>query len=178
MHAPSPTGEGAVIIIKSKAVNPNQIPAVYQAIAGYNIGSLILSPLSRMEILTIQDSNDTPAFEVFLNSISNELAAAICKKLQAYSEANDIYVSNSLKILKPKIWGYKGTIYKLRVDCGKESTRVLFAKNPHSDIVLLHGFVKNTQKTPKKDAKLAMVNYDRVKNNVRVTQLSLEKYSF
>jgi len=131
-----------------------------------------------MKILTIQESNNISAFEVFLNGISNELEAAICKKLQAYSAANDIYASNRLKILKPKIWGYKGTIYKLRVDCGKESARVLFAKNPHNDIVLLHGFIKQTQKTPKKDARIAMENYDRVKNNVSVIQLSLAKYSF
>lgn len=100
------------------------------------------------------------------------------KKLHAYSEANEIYPSNSLKILKPKIWGYKGTIYKLRVDCGKESARVMFTKTSHNDIALLHGFIKKSQKTPKKDAKIAIGNLDRIKNNVAVTQLRLTKYSF
>ncbi|MFC1513191.1 type II toxin-antitoxin system RelE/ParE family toxin [Thermodesulfobacteriota bacterium] len=117
-------------------------------------------------------------FEVFLNKVSKELAAAICKKLQAYAELNDIYIGNRLKILKPKIWGYKGTIYKLRVDCGKESARVMFVKTPQNDIVLLHGFIKKTRKTPNKDAKIAMGNLARVKNNVEVTQLPLTKYSF
>jgi len=131
-----------------------------------------------MKILTIRESNNISAFEVFLNGISAELAAAICKKLQGYSDANDIYISNSLKILKPKIWGYKGTIYKLRVDCGKEPARVLFAKNRNNDLVLLHGFIKKTQKTPKKDARIAMENYERVKNEVNATQLSLVKYYF
>jgi phage-related protein len=131
-----------------------------------------------MKLLTIQDNKDLSEFEIFLNSVSDELAAAICKKLHAYTEANEIYMSNSLKVLKPKIWGYKGTIYKLRVDCGKESARVLFAKTPHNDIVLLHGFIKKTQKTPKKDAKIAMANYELVKNNVEVTPLPLKKYSF
>jgi len=130
-----------------------------------------------MKILTIQDNNDLSEFELFLNSVSNELAAAICKKFHAYTEVNDIYSSNSLKILKPKIWGYKGTIYKLRVDCGKESARVMFAKTRNNDIVLLHGFIKKSQKTPKKDAKIAMGNYERIKNNVEVTQLPLTKYS-
>jgi phage-related protein len=131
-----------------------------------------------MKILTIQESNVPSGFEEFLNCISHDLASAICKKLQAYTEANVIYASNRLKVLKPKIWGYKGTIYKLRVDCGKESARVLFARTPHNDIALLHGFIKNTQKTPKKDAHIAMENYKRLKNNVEVTQLSLVKYSF
>jgi phage-related protein len=129
-----------------------------------------------MKILTIKELHDQSVFEIFLNSVSDELATAICKKLYAYSEANDIYMSNSLKILKPKIWGYKGTIYKLRVDYGKESARVLFAKNSDNDLVLLHGFIKKSQKTPKKDAKIAMNNYDRVKDGVGLGELELADY--
>ncbi len=130
-----------------------------------------------MKVLTIQENSGQSEFEVFMNSTSDELAAAICKKLHAYTEANDIYMSNSLKILKPKIWGYKGTIYKLRVDCGKESARVMFAKTPHNDIVVLHGFIKKTQKTPKKDAKIAIENLEWIKNKVELSQLPLAKYS-
>ncbi|MDD3813160.1 MAG: type II toxin-antitoxin system RelE/ParE family toxin [Desulfocapsaceae bacterium] len=113
-----------------------------------------------------------------MNTVSGKLAAAICKKMHAYAELNDIYSCNSLKILNPKIWGYKGTIYKLRVDCGKESARVLFVKTADNDIVLLHGFIKKTRKTPKKDAKIAMGNLERLKNKVEVTQLPMTKYSF
>jgi len=124
-----------------------------------------------MKIVAIQENNHPSEFETFLNGISEELAAAICKKLYAYSEANDIYSSNSLKILKPKIWGYKGTIYKLRVDCGSESARVMFTKTPHNDIALLHGFIKKSQKTPKRDAKIAIANLERIKNNAEVAEL-------
>lgn len=130
-----------------------------------------------MKILGIQEYNDFSEFEVFLNNISDKLAAAICKKLSAYTELNDIYICNSLKVLNPKIWGYKGTIYKLRVDCGKESARVLYVKTADNDIVLLHGFIKKTRKTPRKEAKTAMGNFERLKNNVEVTQLPLAKYS-
>ncbi len=130
-----------------------------------------------MKIVTLQESSSRPAFELFLESISDELAAAICKKLHAYAQANDIFMSNSLKLLKPKIWGYKGTIYKLRVDCGKESARILFARSPANDLALLHGFIKKTQKTPKKDARIAMANYERVKANAALTPLPLDNYS-
>lgn len=130
-----------------------------------------------MKILSIKEYNGLSEFEVFLNKVSCKLAASICKKFHAYTELNDIYICNSLKILNPKIWGYKGTIYKLRVDCGNESARVLFVKIPGNDIVLLHGFVKKTQKTPKKDAKIAMVNLERLNQNVKITQLQLTKYS-
>jgi len=90
---------------------------------------------------------------------------------------NDIYSCNSLKILNPRIWGYKGTIYKLRVDCGKESARVLFAKTADNDLVLLHGFIKKTRKTPSKDAKIAMENLERLKNNAALNQFPLTQYS-
>jgi phage-related protein len=115
-----------------------------------------------MKILGIQKYNDFSEFEVFLNNISDKLAAAICKKFSAYAELNDIYICNSLKVLNPKIWGYKGTIYKLRVDCGKESARVLFVRTADNNIVLLHGFIKKTRKTPSKDAKIAMGNLERL----------------
>jgi len=130
-----------------------------------------------MKILSIQGCNNLSEFEVFLNNIPDKLAAAICKKIHAYVELNEIYICNSLKILNPKIWGYKGTIYKLRVDCGTKSARVLFVKTPDNDIVLLHGFIKKTRKTPDKDAKIAMGNFERLKNNVAVTQLPWAKYS-
>ena len=130
-----------------------------------------------MKILSIQEYNGSSEFEVFLHKVSDKLAAAICKKFHAYAELDDIYICNSLKILNPRIWGYKGTIYKLRVDCGKESARVLFVKTPDNDIVLLHGFLKKTRKTPGKDAKIAMLNFERLKNNVEVRPIVLTKYS-
>jgi len=127
-----------------------------------------------MKLLSIQEDDNISAFESFLHKISANLAAAICKKLQAYAALNALHSSHNLKILNPRIWGYKGTIYKLRVDCGKESARVLFVRTADNDIVLLHGFIKQTRKTPHKDAKIAMHNLERVKANVALTPLSLE----
>ena len=125
-----------------------------------------------MKILTLKEKDGPSDFEIFLNSVSFELATAIHKKLQAYADANEIYPSNSLKILKPRIWGYKGTIYKLRIDCGKESARVMFTKTTSNDIALLHGFIKKTQKTPKKDAFFAIANLDRARRTASLSQLS------
>lgn len=112
-----------------------------------------------------------------MHQVSEKLASVICKKFLAYASLKDIYSCNSLKILNPKIWGYKGTIYKLRVDCGKESARVLFAKTSGNDLVLLHGFIKKTRKTPAKEAKIAMQNLERLQQNVAVTEFPLTAYS-
>lgn len=130
----------------------------------------------RMKILALPTDNHSTEFDVFLDSLSEKLASAICKKLHAYAEANQINNSNSLKILKPKIWGYKGTIYKLRVDCGKESVRVLFTNTQNNDLALLHGFIKKTRKTPKKDARIAIENLERTKHHVNLVQMPLEPY--
>jgi phage-related protein len=131
-----------------------------------------------MKILSIQEQNGLPEFESFLHEVSDKLASAISKKFQAYAELNVVYSCASLKILNPRIWGYKGTIYKLRVDCGKESARVLFVRTLDNDIVLLHGFIKRTRKTPGKEAKIAIQNLGRLKNKVSVTELPLTKYLF
>jgi len=129
-----------------------------------------------MNILGLHSAQGATQFDAFLQQVSAKLAAAICRKLQAYGEHDDVYSCSSLKILNPRIWGYKGTIYKLRVDCGKESARVLFAKTAANDIVLLHGFIKKTRKTPKKDAHIAMENFQRLKNKTPLVPFPLTRY--
>ena len=121
-----------------------------------------------MNLLCLQESDSLSAFERFLQQTSTKLAATIARKLLAYTEIDTVSTSTSLKILNPRIWGYKGTIYKLRVDCGKQSARVLFVKTAANDIVLVHGFLKTTRKTPSRDARIAIDNYERVKNNAAV----------
>ena len=125
-----------------------------------------------MNILCLQELDGLSGFEHFLQQVSTKLAATIARKLLAYAEIDAISTSTSLKILNPRIWGYKGTIYKLRVDCGKESARVLFVKTSTNDIVLLHGFLKTTRKTPHRDAKIAMANFQRLKNNAAVRPMA------
>ena len=125
-----------------------------------------------MNLLCICEPDGLSAFERFMQQVSPKLAATIAKKLLAYQEINAISTNTSLKILNPRIWGYKGTIYKLRVDCGKQSARVLFVQTAANDIVLLHGFLKKTRKTPSRDARIAMDNFERLKNNAAVKPVS------
>ena len=125
-----------------------------------------------MNILCLHDADGLSGVEGFMQQISAKLAANIAKKMSAFAELGTISTSNSLKILNPRIWGYKGTIYKLRVDCGKESARVLFVQTAANDMVLLHGFLKTTRKTPHRDAKIAMANFQRLKNNAAVRPMA------
>lgn len=112
----------------------------------------------------------------FFDQISPKLATTICKKVSAYASLGQIHTSNSLKTLNARIWGYKGTIYKLRVDCGKESARVLFMQTRQHDLVMLHGFLKKTRKTPEKDARIAIAQFDLVQQGEPLTRFPLAAY--
>ncbi|MGL6069824.1 type II toxin-antitoxin system RelE/ParE family toxin [Craterilacuibacter sp.] len=115
-------------------------------------------------------------FTFFLDHVSKKLAATICKKILAYATLSQIHTSPSLKTLNSKIWGYKGTIYKLRVDCGKESARVLFMQSKENGLVLLHGFLKKTQKTPEKEARMAINNFLQVQQQTTLCRFPIERY--
>ncbi|MGL4601596.1 MAG: type II toxin-antitoxin system RelE/ParE family toxin [Plesiomonas sp.] len=125
-----------------------------------------------MSVFHIKLNEEDSVFEDFTKKASDKLIKNIYKKLQVYTEHSGVYSCSSLKILNPKIWGYKGTIYKLRVDCGKESARVLFVRTADNNVILLNAFIKKTQKTPKKEAFIAIKNFELLKENVTLTKLA------
>jgi len=112
-----------------------------------------------MNIHLVENNKNTRPLYLFLNDISEGLSNKIYNKFQSFVEHGDIYHNSSLKALNSKIWKYKGTIYKLRVDNGKESARVLFSKSKEGDLIIIHSFLKSTRKTPTKDAHQAIAIY-------------------
>jgi phage-related protein len=95
----------------------------------------------------------------FFDEISEDLCIKIFNKFQSYVQHGDVYHGKHLKSLNSKIWKYKGTIYKLRIDNGNESARVLFAKSKEGDVQIIHAFLKSTRKTPAKEARQAIAIY-------------------
>jgi len=112
-----------------------------------------------MNIYLIEKNKNTNPLYLFLDSISEGLCIKIYNKFQSFVQYGDIYHGKHLKALNSKIWKYKGTIYKLRVDNGNESARVLFSKSKEGDLILIHAFLKSTRKTPTKDARQAIAIY-------------------
>ncbi len=112
-----------------------------------------------MNIYLVTKCKTTQPLYQFLNRISEGLCVKIYNKFQSYVQHGDVYHGKHLKSLNSKIWKYKGTIYKLRVDNGKESARVLFSKSINGDLIIIHGFLKSTQKTPAKEARQAIQIY-------------------
>jgi len=112
-----------------------------------------------MNILLVENNKTTRPLYLFFNGISEALRIKIFNKLKSYVQHGDVYHGKHLKTLNSKIWKYKGTIYKLRIDNGKESARVLFYKSIQGDLIIIHAFLKSTRKTPVKDAKQAISIY-------------------
>lgn len=112
-----------------------------------------------MKILLVEKYKITRPLYVFLEGISEGLRTKIYNKFQSYVQHEGVYPSKSLKTLNSKIWKYSGTIYKLRVDYGNESARVLFSKSKEGNVIIIHAFLKSTRKTPVKDARQAIKIY-------------------
>ena len=112
-----------------------------------------------MNIFLPEKNKMTRPLYSFFDGISEGLCIKIYNKFQTYVQHGDVYHGKSLKTLNSKIWKYKGTIYKLRVDNGKESARVLFSKSKEGNLKIIHAFLKSTRKTPVKEAKQAIAIY-------------------
>ena len=112
-----------------------------------------------MKILLVEKKQMTRPLHLFFEDISEGLRLKIFNKFQSYVHHEGVYHSKHLKTLNSKIWKYKGTIYKLRVDNGKESARMLFSKSKDGNLKIIHAFLKSTRKTPVKDARQAIKIY-------------------
>jgi len=116
-----------------------------------------------MNILLVEKNKMTRPLYLFFNDISEGLSIKIYNKFQSYIQHGNVYHCKSLKTLNSKIWKYKGTIYKLRIDNGKESARVLFSKSKDGSLKIIHAFLKSTRKTPAKEAQQAIAIYQMLK---------------
>ncbi len=109
-----------------------------------------------MNILLVEKNKMTRPLYLFFDGISEGLYIKIYNKFQSYVQHGNVYHCKHLKTLNSKIWKYKGTIYKLRIDNGKESARVLFSKSKDGNLKIIHAFLKSTRKTPAKEAQQAI----------------------
>lgn len=115
-----------------------------------------------MNIFLVEENKMTRPLYLFFDRISEGLYIKIHNKFQSFVQHGDVYHGKHLKTLNSKIWKYKGTIYKLRIDNGNESSRVLFSKSKEGDLIVIHAFLKSTRKTPAKDAQQAISIYQKL----------------
>ena len=115
-----------------------------------------------MNIFLVEKNKMTRPLYLFFDRISEGLYIKIYNKFQSFVQHGDVYHGKHLKTLNSNIWKYKGTIYKLRIDNGNESSRVLFSKSKDGDLIIIHAFLKSTRKTPAKDAQQAIAIYQKL----------------
>jgi len=109
--------------------------------------------------LLVENNKKARPLYSFFEGISDGLHSKIYNKFQSFVQYGDVYHGKHLKTLNARIWKYNGTIYKLRVDHGNESARILFSKAKDGDLIIVHAFLKSTRKTPVKDARQAISIY-------------------
>jgi phage-related protein len=73
------------------------------------------------------------------------------------------YVQYKWPIGKPRVDHLRGPIWEVRSKTGNRIARVLFAIED-AEMILLHGFVKKTQKTNPSDIELAIKRFKEWKN--------------
>lgn len=102
-----------------------------------------------------------PAF-FFRSASGDEPVRDWLKKLEKedrQSIGEDIaYVQYKWPIGKPRVDHLRGAIWEIRTRLDNRIARTLFAVDQAS-LILLHGFIKKTQKTPASEIELASTRY-------------------
>lgn len=96
--------------------------------------------------------------EIYLNNLSKKDRAKILKYVE--------YLRQHQGVLdEPYSKHIRGKIRELRVDFARNHHRIFFFTFINRNIVLLHGFLKTTKKTPEAEITKAEANYFQVINN-------------
>lgn len=99
-------------------------------------------------IIFYEKKDETIPIEDFLNQLpTKHLAKAIhdIEMLEKYGTS----------LTKPHVKHIDGKLWELRIKSASDISRIFYFVHVGKDIVLLHGFIKKTQKTPKREIKIA-----------------------
>lgn len=89
----------------------------------------------------------------FLDSLQKSQKAKVFRIFQAYQ-------AYGLTAIVPHTKKLRGIpLWEIRV-LGKDNIRVIYLVQTDTSILVLHGFIKKTQKTPPKELSIALERYD------------------
>ena len=100
------------------------------------------------QLIVYEKINGEVPVEEFLDSIDSKMRAKIYGLMEILQEKGNM-------LREPYSKHLDDGIYELRCKFGSNITRVLYFFYYDGKIVMTNGFVKKTQKTPKKEIKLA-----------------------
>lgn len=99
-------------------------------------------------------SGENPVQE-FLDSLQKIQKAKVFRLFQIYQEYG-------LSAIVPHTKKLSGTpLWEIRIK-GKDNIRIMYIVRTKDSILVLHGFIKKTQKTPLKELRIALERYKRL----------------
>ena len=107
----------------------------------------------------IAPSGDNPVSD-FLDSLSEQQQTKILRLFQYIK----LYGLSSILTHTKKLTGTP--IWEIRI-LGKDNIRVLYVVPQQSFVLILHGFIKKTQKTSSKEIQIALTRYEQWKKATR-----------
>ncbi len=93
------------------------------------------------QIIFYRTSDDKCPFEVFLDSLPGRFAQKVTWVLEILENQDMLPASYFKKLVNTDLW-------EIRVQMGSNTCRILCFFEKGSIIILTHGFIKKTQKTP------------------------------
>ena len=104
--------------------------------------------MREFKVIDYEKKNGEVPIRKFIYSVNPKMRAKILGLLIVLEEKGNL--------LREPYSKYLGDgIFELRCNCGKDLTRILYFFYYEKKIILTNGFVKKTQKTPRKEIKIA-----------------------
>ena len=104
--------------------------------------------MAKFKVLFYQKADGSEPVKQFLNSLDKKMRAKMVRTIEALQ-------NNGNDLREPYSKHLDDGIFKLRAKVGTDISRVLYFFFIGQRVILTNGFIKKTQKTPKKEINLA-----------------------
>ena len=104
--------------------------------------------MAKFKVLFYQKADGSEPVKQFLNSLDKKMRAKMVRTIEALQ-------NNGNDLREPYSKHLDDGIFELRAKIGTDISRVLYFFFIGQRIILTNGFIKKTQKTPKKEINLA-----------------------
>ena len=104
--------------------------------------------MAKFKVLFYQKADGSEPVKQFLNSLDKKMRAKMVRTIEALQ-------NNGNDLREPYSKHLDNGIFELRAKVGTDISRVLYFFFIGQRVILTNGFIKKTQKTPKKEINLA-----------------------
>ena len=108
-----------------------------------------------------KDSKNNSPVSEYINGLDVKERAKVSKYIEFLREHKGV-------LDEPYSKHIKGKIRELRVDLSSKRHRIFYFTFVGKNIILLHAFLKKTEKTPLSEIKIAQENYNNVLSNPKI----------